>query len=90
MRVEWEEMAESNRDLIGDYIFDSFGYDALEHFYEEVNQTVNLLMRHFFPFNSHTASAISRSNFLRAIFSFHLRIDSSWVMVFPAATLASA
>lgn len=46
MRVEWEEMAESNRDLIGDYIFDSFGYDALEHFYDEVNQTVNLLMLH--------------------------------------------
>ena len=46
MRVEWEEMAESNRDLIGDYIFDSFGYDALEHFYEEVDQTVNLLMLH--------------------------------------------
>lgn len=46
MRVEWEEMAEWNRDQIGDYIFECFGYNSLEHFYEEVNQTVNMIMRH--------------------------------------------
>lgn len=46
MRVEWEEMAEWNRDQIGDYIFERFGYNSLEHFYEEVNQTVNMIMRH--------------------------------------------
>lgn len=46
MRVEWEYMAERNRDQIGDYIFEQFGYNALEHFYEEVNRSVNLLIQH--------------------------------------------
>lgn len=44
MRVEWEEMAERNRDQIGDYIFTYFGYKSVEHFFEEINHTVNLLM----------------------------------------------
>ena len=45
MRVEWKDKAEWNLHQIEAYIFDRFGPDSLEHFLEEVEKTVGMLMR---------------------------------------------
>ena len=45
MRVEWSEKAEWNRDPIGDYICERFGYKRMEKYIEEVDQTIGMIMR---------------------------------------------
>lgn len=45
MKVVWTENAEWHRDQIGDYIFERFGYRRMETFIEQVDQTVNMIIR---------------------------------------------
>ena len=45
MKVVWTENAEWHRDQIGDYIFERYGYQRMETFIEQVDQTVNMIIR---------------------------------------------
>lgn len=45
MSVQWNEGAERNREQIGDYIFERFGYTRLEKFIDEVDHTVSMILR---------------------------------------------
>ena len=46
MKVVWTENAEWHRDRIGDYIFEHFGYQRMETFIEQVDKTVNMIIRY--------------------------------------------
>lgn len=46
MMVKWDEIAEKNRDQIGLYILEHFGQKRLDYFMEEVEQAVEMIVRH--------------------------------------------
>ena len=46
MRIVWESQATEGKERIADYIFERFGYDRMESFYDDVNRTAEMIEDH--------------------------------------------
>ena len=46
MSVSWEPHAAEGKERIADYIFERFGYERMEQFYNDVNRTAEMIEDH--------------------------------------------